>query len=197
MRTLAQFDRETLEPGHSMNLTLHIGARQLSHWSEAKQKWILDAGGRTIYVGDADASRRLPLHTTLTAPGRATLTCADQQINGTTIAGNLLVPSGQWCDLVDVTVHGNLRAQAALGLRVARSTITGNLIAQATQRASDPLSAGTNVICRSTIRGSLRIEGSGPSSRWSLGSCGANTVRGSVTVDSSRARTASRNARPT
>ena len=190
VRALAQFDRESLSPGQSKTLTLHIAPRQLSYWSEARQKWVLDADGRTLYVGDADAVSQLPLRTTLTTRVRNTLTCSDEQINGTTIAGNLLVPRGQWCDLVDVTIHGNLRAQAAIGLRVDRSTIVGNLTARATQRAADPLSSGTNVICGGRIGGSLTILGSAFTSPWNIGSCGAVTVGGSITLRNNRATVA-------
>jgi hypothetical protein len=183
VRSLAQFDRQTLAPGQTQRLRLHIGSRQLSYWSEAKQKWVLDPDGRTIYVGDADALSRLPVHATLVTRSTRTLTCADDEINGTVIDGNLLVPRGQWCDLVDVTVRGDLLAQSITGLRVDQSTVLGDLTARRTRQAVDPMSSGTNVVCGSTIRGSLKIIGSAPGSPWNLGSCGANTVSGSVTLD--------------
>ena len=49
-------------PGRSrQTVTLHVPARQLSYWSEAKQQWVLDSGGRALWVGDADAAASLPL----------------------------------------------------------------------------------------------------------------------------------------
>ena len=44
MRSLAQFDRVSLGPGQSRTVTLHVPARELSYWSDAKQQWVLDSG---------------------------------------------------------------------------------------------------------------------------------------------------------
>src|SRR5262249_5903671 len=68
VRSLAQFDRVSLGSGDSQNVTLHVPPRQLSYWSDADQQWVLDADGRTIWVGDADAPASLPLQATLKAP---------------------------------------------------------------------------------------------------------------------------------
>ena len=65
VRSLAQFDRISLDPGQSKTVTLHVPPRELSYWSETAQQWVLDPGGRTIWVGDADSSSALPLSTTL------------------------------------------------------------------------------------------------------------------------------------
>lgn len=51
-----------------------------------------------------------------------------------------------------------------------------------TQHAADPLSAGANVICGTTIHGSLRVQGSADGSPWNIGSGGANSVQGCVTI---------------
>src|SRR5262249_38939223 len=37
VRSLAQFDRVELDPGQSQTVTLHVGSRQLSYWSDAPQ----------------------------------------------------------------------------------------------------------------------------------------------------------------
>ena len=65
VRSLAQFDRVELQPGQSKTVTLHVPARQLSYWDEKRQQWVLDSGGRSIWVGDADTPSRLPLSWTL------------------------------------------------------------------------------------------------------------------------------------
>jgi hypothetical protein len=171
-------------------VTLHVPARELSYWSDKNQQWVLDASGRTLWVGDADAPSSLPLSTTL-ARAHSNISCTNEQFNATTINGNLTVPRGAWCDLVDVTVNGNLKMLgsqgdhgrghgqgANSGLRVLSSTITGNLVVHGANGASDPLSANENVVCASTIGGNLLVQSSGPASPWNIGGCGANTIQG-------------------
>jgi hypothetical protein len=190
VRSLAQFDRISLNPGQSRTVTLHVPARELSYWSDKNQQWVLDASGRTLWVGDADAPSSLPLSTTL-ARAHSNISCTNEQFNATTINGNLTVPRGAWCDLVDVTVNGNLKMLgsqgdhgrghgqgANSGLRVLSSTITGNLVVHGANGASDPLSANENVVCASTIGGNLLVQSSGPASPWNIGGCGANTIQG-------------------
>ena len=194
VRSLAQFDRVSLNPGQSQTVTLHVPARELSYWSEKKQQWVLDASRRTLWIGDADAPANLPLSTTL-ARAHSNISCTNEQFNATTINGNLTVPRGAWCDLVDVTVNGNLemlgsegdhgrdhgrahRQGANSGLRVLSSTITGNLVVRGVKGASDPLSANENVVCASTIGGNLLVQSSGAASPWNIGGCRGNTIQG-------------------
>jgi beta-glucosidase len=179
VRSLAQFDRVQLDPGQSTTETLHIAPRQLSYWSDAKQQWVLDAGGRDVWVGDADAQANLPLQATLAA-APASLTCSDQQINATTINGDLTVNPGDWCDLVDVTVKGDLNLIQASGVRIAGSTITGDVQANNPSGSSDPMSSGANVICNTTVSGNLHIHGSDTSSPWRIGVCGPTSVGGNL-----------------
>jgi len=63
LRQLVQFDRITIEPGDTEEVTLSVAPRQLSYWSTASQQWVLGGGRRTIYVGSS--SRDLPLTTTV------------------------------------------------------------------------------------------------------------------------------------
>src|SRR4029450_13353633 len=65
VRSLSQFERVELAPGQSRKLTLHVPPRQLSSWSDAKQEWVLDRAGRTVFVGDADSLSQLPLRAAL------------------------------------------------------------------------------------------------------------------------------------
>ena len=71
------------------------------------------------------------------------------------VQGNVTVPPGAWCDLIDTSVTGNL-AVGGDRLRIAGSTIGGNLRRQR-QGASDPLSSGTNVVCNTTVNGNLAL----------------------------------------
>jgi beta-glucosidase len=63
VRTLVQFQRVSLRPGTSANLSLHVTSQALSSWSTAAQQWLVGAGPRTVYVGPS--SRTLPLQTTV------------------------------------------------------------------------------------------------------------------------------------
>ena len=179
VRSLAQFDRVELAPGASKDLTLHVPVRQLSYWSDAKQEWVLDAAGRTLSVGDADAPSNLPLQATLKAASK-NITCANEQLNATTIDGNLTVPKGAWCDLVSVNVKGNVQLQQSSGVRLAGVNVKGNFEANNTGGAGDAMSSGANTICNSTIGGNLQIQNSASGAPWRLGTCGANTVGGNV-----------------
>lgn len=178
VRSLAQFDRVELAPGESEKVTLHVDRRAVSYWSEAKQKWILDADGRTIYVGDADAADHLPLQTTIRAAKKgAEVTCSDEQINAATIEGDLTVGKGDWCDLVDVTVDGDVRVHNTRGIRLERVVVAGDVKIEDVDAAADPLSAGANVICGTTIGGRLQIHGSHQNTPWRIGTCGPNIIR--------------------
>jgi hypothetical protein len=179
VRSLAQFDRVDLRPGESQDVTLHIPSRQLSYWSDDKQEWVLDAAGRTLFVGDADAPASLPLRATISGAS-SNITCSNEQLNATTVNGNLTVPTGAWCDLVRVTVNGNVLLRQTAGLRLAGSTIKGNVQADNTSAASDAMSSGANVICNTTIDGNLLLQGSASGSPWHVGACGTTTVSGNV-----------------
>ena len=176
VRSLAQFERIELRPGEKEKVTLHVDRRALSYWSESQQKWILDADGRTISVGDADAPANLPLQATFKASRNDDVTCSNEQINAATIEGDLTVGKGDWCDLVDVTIHGDVRVHDTSGLRLRNVDVDGNVKIEAANDAADPLSAGANVICGSTIAGRLQIHGSRGTAPWKFGTCGPNTI---------------------
>jgi hypothetical protein len=178
VRTLAQFDRVDLAPGASQKVELHVDRRALSYWSEAQQKWILDAGGRTFSVGDADAVSHLPLQAKLGGPpkDKGDVTCSDEQINAAAIDGDLTVAKGDWCDLVDVSIGGNLHVDGTTGVRLESVDVAGNADIAHASGAGDPLSAGTNLVCGSTFGRDLTIHDSAAGAPWSIGDCGANTI---------------------
>jgi hypothetical protein len=178
-RSLAQFDRVDLGAGESRTVTLHVPARQLSYWSDAKQQWVLDSGGRSLWVGDADATSNLPLKATLLG-ANGNVTCSNGQLNATTISGNLNVPAGKWCDLVQVTVNGNVTVSGGGGLRLTGSTVTGNVQLTGMTGAGDQMSSGANVICNTTINGSLQVTGSSSAAPVRIGDCGPTKVGGNV-----------------
>jgi beta-glucosidase len=179
VRQLSQFDRVTLQPGQSADVTMSVPLRQLQYWSSATQQWITAAGRRTVYVGDADSLSSLPLQASVTIPSSSNLTCDNEQLSAVMVQGSLTVPPGDWCDLIDTSVAGNVNV-AGTGIRIAGSTIDGNLDISGVGQADDPLSAGTNVVCNTTVDGSLVVRGSFRSAPWSLGLCGANTIKGSL-----------------
>jgi beta-glucosidase len=184
VRSLAQFARVSLDAGQSQIVNLHVPARQLSYWSEKAQKWILDAGGRQVFVGDADALSNLPLRSILGGHqhgwSHQATACANEQINATIVNGDLTVPNGAWCDLVDVTVRGDLKLNHTTGARILGVTVYGDLRAKHAAGAADPLSSGSNVICNTTVHGNLEVQNSHDGVGWNIGGCGANTVDGNL-----------------
>ena len=180
VRQLSAYDRVTLEPGQSTQVTMHVPLRQLQYWSSASQQWITASGSRTVYVGAADSLASLPLHATVTIPSSATITCDDTQLSAVQVQGNVVVPPGAWCDMIDSSVAGSVLISGT-GVRIAGSTIRGSVVALGVRGADDPLSSGANVICGSTIGGDLSIKGSARSAPWNVGQCGANTVTGNLT----------------
>jgi beta-glucosidase len=177
VRQLSQFDRVTLRPGQSADVTMNIPLRQLQYWSDARQQWLTAAGTRTVYVGDADSLSRLPLRATVTIPSSGNVSCEDEQLSAAMVQGNVTVPPGDWCDMIDTSVAGNLLVNGT-GIRVAGSTIDGNIVIGNARGAADPLSSGINVVCNTTVRGRIFSRGSSRSAPWNLGLCGKNTVQG-------------------
>jgi hypothetical protein len=86
VRQLSQFARVVLSPGQSQWVSLNVPLRQPQYGSAADQKWLIAAGRRILYVGDADSSARLPLQTTLDIPADSDVTCVDQQLSPTMIS---------------------------------------------------------------------------------------------------------------
>jgi beta-glucosidase len=187
VRQLVQFDRLSLAPGESQTVTMTVAPRALEYWSTSTQRWTTAVGPRTVYVGSDDSLSDLSLKATITIPARSSVTCNDQQLSATNVQGNVIVPSGDWCDLVSDTVAGSVRVSGD-GLRVAGTTIGGSLIARGVSGADDQLSAGSNVVCNSTIHGSLIVTGSSSSAPWAIGQCGPNTVGGNLEFAANAAR---------
>jgi beta-glucosidase len=186
VRQLSQFDRVTLQPRQSAQVTMNIPLRQLQYWSSDRQQWLTASGSRTVYAGDADSLSSLPLQAKLTIPASDNITCNNAQLSAAMVAGNVTVPSGAWCDLIDTSIAGNLQVSGT-GVRIAGSTIKGNLVIGGVRAAADPLSAGANVVCNTTVDGNVVVTGSNRSASWNLGSCGGNTVQGNVTFNGNSA----------
>jgi beta-glucosidase len=58
VRALAAFDRVTLRPGESKEVTMHIPPRSLEYWSIAENRWIR-AGARKVSVGSSSRDLKL------------------------------------------------------------------------------------------------------------------------------------------
>lgn len=63
VRSLVAFDRFSIAPGASRDVSLHVPLRRLQYWSAAESRWITAAGPRALYV--AASSRDLRLQDTL------------------------------------------------------------------------------------------------------------------------------------
>ena len=66
VRSLRGFDRVYLEPGKARQVAITLDRRSFQYWSEPRQRWVTDAGSRTIFVGEADALPLLPLSAPVT-----------------------------------------------------------------------------------------------------------------------------------
>ena len=64
VKELRAFQKVTLQPGESRDVTLQIGGRAFQYWDEAKGDWAVSHGKRTLLVGTA--SNNLPLKTIFT-----------------------------------------------------------------------------------------------------------------------------------
>ncbi len=181
VRQLAQFTRVDLNPGQVTEVSMQVPLRQLQYWSSASQQWITAAGTRTVYAGDADSLASLPLSAQVTIPASSDITCDNEQLSAVMVQGNVTVPRHDWCDIIDTSIAGNLTVDGA-GVRIAGSTIGGNLLIKRVTAASDPLSSGTNVVCDSTVDGNFTLNRSSTHVPWSLGLCGANTIKGSQVI---------------
>jgi beta-glucosidase len=62
-RKLVAFDRLTLQPNESREVTLRIQPRQFQYWSTSTNAWVLPAGSRTLQAGSS--SRDLKLEATI------------------------------------------------------------------------------------------------------------------------------------
>ena len=64
VRSLAGFDRITLNPGETKTVSIRVPLRGLQYWSEAGKAWTTATGVRTVHVGAS--SRDLRLHSDVT-----------------------------------------------------------------------------------------------------------------------------------
>jgi len=62
---LVGFQRVTLSPGQSQQITLHVTAQQLSSWSSTAGKWLEGTGSRTFVAGSSSRDPRLQATVTL------------------------------------------------------------------------------------------------------------------------------------
>jgi beta-glucosidase len=58
VRTLAAFDRVTLQPGETRDVTLHVPPRSLEYWSVAENRWVRSSP-RRVRVGASSRDLRL------------------------------------------------------------------------------------------------------------------------------------------
>jgi beta-glucosidase len=64
VKELRGFQKVTLKPGESRDVSITIGGRAFQYWDEAKGDWAASLGNRTMLVGTA--SDNLPLKATFT-----------------------------------------------------------------------------------------------------------------------------------
>lgn len=135
------------------------------------------------------------------APAAAANAICTGEIESETVTGNVLVPPGASCEIVDSFITGSLVVQKNASLVMDESTVLGNLAS--TKAASIRIGSGDGLYCdevcdafnvgNSTIRGNVRLGGtaSAPSmhtsSVWVLVNTLCNAeVGGSVTLDGNK-----------
>jgi beta-glucosidase len=81
VRELTAFTKVTLDPGESRQVTLSLGQRAFSFWSELLGRWVVEAGDFAVEVGHH--SRDLPLSRTVSvdAPSIAAPLTADSTLH--------------------------------------------------------------------------------------------------------------------
>jgi beta-glucosidase len=81
VRELTAFTKVTLDPGESSQVTLTLGQRAFSFWSELLERWVVEAGDFAVEVGHH--SRDLPLSRTVSvdAPSIAAPLTADSTLH--------------------------------------------------------------------------------------------------------------------
>jgi beta-glucosidase len=57
-KTLAAFDRVTLAPGESKDVTMHVSSRSLEYWSTAEKRWVR-SDARRVRVGSSSRDLKL------------------------------------------------------------------------------------------------------------------------------------------
>jgi beta-glucosidase len=65
-KTLAAFDRVSLDPGEEREVAMHVPLRAFQYWSASEKRWVKATGPRTLLVGTS--SRTLPLSQSVSVP---------------------------------------------------------------------------------------------------------------------------------
>jgi beta-glucosidase len=65
VRKLVGFDRVTLAPGRSAQVSLHVDRQQVSSWSAVGGRWLPGTGSRTVTVGSSSRDPRLTTTVTI------------------------------------------------------------------------------------------------------------------------------------
>ena len=117
------------------------------------------------------------------------VTCAGDTYNDTSIGGNVTVPSGSTCTLVDAqvdgnvqvrsggtlidnasTIHGNLQANGAAGLEVQGGIISGNFQVNGTTGRPAIADASTaNDLCGAKVGGNVQVQSNSAQSPFDIG----------------------------
>src|SRR5437588_4851352 len=128
----------------------------------------------------------------------ATFTCTGTPgtVAGSTVAGNITVPSGSWCNIQGQTVNGNVNVSAGAGVVIGSgSTINGNVYAPSGAGSfvgnpcATPGITHFSIVLGSGnhINGSITASGSASTVIVGGGGCGSETVQKNVTVNANKA----------
>src|SRR4051812_47195612 len=116
-------------------------------------------------------------------------------LSGSTITGNVTVPSGSWCNIQGQTVNGNVNVSAGAGLVIGSgSTINGNVYAPsgagsfAGNPCATPGITTFSIVLGSgnQINGSVTASGAASTVIVGGGGCGSETIQQSLAVGSNK-----------
>jgi beta-glucosidase len=65
-KTLAAFERISLDPGEEREVSMHVPMRAFEYWSVREKRWVKTSGQRTLLVGTS--SRTLLLSQSIFVP---------------------------------------------------------------------------------------------------------------------------------
>jgi beta-glucosidase len=68
-RQLKGFQKVTLRPGQSAEVSFTLDRHDLSYWNDSANGWVVPDGGFRVYVGDSSALSGLPLRGGFTVTG--------------------------------------------------------------------------------------------------------------------------------
>jgi hypothetical protein len=130
----------------------------------------------------------------VTAHAAPKVTCTTDLSSPPNYPGNVVVPSGETCNLQSAKVGGNVTVQPGGRLISGAATVIGGSVTSTNAGTDNRDVLGTGafdfsvVICNSTIKGNVSISGSASSVLVGGPGCGGNAIAGDVSLVGNKSR---------